>query len=142
MEAWSTSKKRTPFAPGAAVGKRLESRAEDHYLAHASFNCGRERIFRKARSHGDEDSHRSAGRLCFCVARYGLRIFAQNSKRQRIGKNTSALQNLVRRAMSGRRPRRPAWFIDFQTLVYQGTLTRTMRWFPFANNRARSNSAL
>ena len=85
----------------ASVRERIEARTEDHELADAVFDrvCGS--VLGKSRADRDEDPH-SAG-----VGPFGrspkelLSVFAENAARERVGKDLSALEDLMRRAVRG-----------------------------------------
>src|SRR5271170_361455 len=104
-----------PHAIGqsAAVSVGVQSRAENHHLAHAPLNRGSQCILREARPRGDKNSQRASGGPLLSLARNRPRIFPQNTQRQRIEKNAPLLQNLMSRAVCCRTPRRPAWLPQF-----------------------------
>jgi hypothetical protein len=84
-----------------AVRKRVQSRAEHHDLTDAAFNRRGQSIFRKACSHGNEESQPLSGRVTFCLAHDGLGVFAQNAQGERIRKDSPPFQNLMSGTVGG-----------------------------------------
>jgi hypothetical protein len=88
-----------PISKRAAIRIRVQARAQHNQLLDAALNCGRERILRKTRPHGDEKSHPAPRGTLLCPASLGVRIFTQYPQRQGIGENAPLVQNLMSGAM-------------------------------------------
>jgi hypothetical protein len=90
------------------VGERVEPRAEDEDLPHAPSNrdlCG---VFGETAAHGDEEPEAP---LLWMLPRSVERVFgvvSENGKRQRVRKNSAALEGLMRRSSPRRAERSSA----------------------------------
>jgi hypothetical protein len=92
-----------------AVRKRVQSRAEHHDLTDAAFNRRGQSIFRKACSHGNEESQPASRRGTFCLAHDGLGVIAQYAQGERVRKDSPPFQDLMSGAVSGGGSRCSAW---------------------------------
>ena len=98
-----------PISKRAAIRICVQARAQHNQLLDAALNCGRERIFREARAHGDEESHPTSRWMLLRPASHAVRILTQYLQRQWVSENAPLFQNLMRRAVPRRCNRRPAW---------------------------------
>src|SRR5580700_6742916 len=98
-----------------AIRVCIQPGPENHELTRSALDGGSQGIFREARPHGDEDPHSSTGGVELGVARDGVEVFTEYSRRKRIGEYPAAFENLMRGAMTGRGQSRPAGFSGLHT---------------------------
>jgi hypothetical protein len=90
----------TGITERGAVSISIKPRTQHHNLTDAILQCRRKSVLRKTRSHRNEEAHAPLGWVICGLASDRLSVLAQNANSKRIAENSSAFQDLVRRAVS------------------------------------------
>ena len=96
-----------PQIPGLleSIGESVETGAHDQDLADAIFDRQGRRILGEAAAHGDEQPQRPALRPLPGERDGVVSVWPEDHKRERVGEHEAALEDLVRRPVSGRAKR-------------------------------------
>lgn len=93
----------------AAVGVGIETRAEDHDLAHIARDGGADRILGETGAKGDEEAHSEAGGVLGGFTNDGVGVCSEDGEGQRIREDAALFQDLMRGSMGSGGPGGPAW---------------------------------
>ncbi len=92
-----------------SIGERVEPGTEHHELGGAVIDRHVEGILGNARARGNEPPKPRPGRVSRGMIERDLDPGPENARRQRIGKDRSAVQHLMRRAQTGGTQRGQTW---------------------------------